>query len=82
MGMGIPGAETLIAQRLVETLIHGFAQGEQGLSGSEFGNASRHFGNCSEKFAYANVHKGAADTSELLRTMVPKDFDFFQLVTL
>lgn len=36
MGTGIPGAETLIAQRLVETLIHGFAQGEQGLSGSEF----------------------------------------------
>lgn len=82
MGTGIPGAETLIAQRLVETLIHGFAQGEQGLSGSEFWNASRPFGNCSEKFAYANIYKGAVDTSELLRTMVPKDFDFFQLATL
>lgn len=77
MGIGIHGAETLIPQRLVETLVSGFAWGEQGLSRSEFWNASRPFGNCSEKSPYANVHKGVVDTSELLWTMVPKNIDFF-----
>lgn len=82
MGIGIPGAETFIPQRLVETLISGFARGEQALSGSEFWNASRAFSNCSEKFAFANVCKGVVDSSELLWMMVPKDVDFFQLVIL
>lgn len=36
VGIGIPGADTHIAQRLVETLIGGFAHGEQGLSWREF----------------------------------------------
>lgn len=36
VGIGIPGVETRVAQRFVETLIGGFAHGEQALSWREF----------------------------------------------
>lgn len=36
VGVGIPGAETCIVQRLVDTLSSDFAHGEQGLSWREF----------------------------------------------
>lgn len=82
MGIGNPGAETLVPQRLVETLTGCFAWGEQGLCGGDFWSASRSFDNCSEKFTYANTHKEVVETSELLSLMVLKDVDFFQLVIL
>lgn len=36
VGIGVPGSDTHIAQGLVETLVSGFAPGEQGLSWREF----------------------------------------------